>query len=333
MGNSKIGGACLAIVVIALAVNAQQPATPPKTAEGGSSPGVSAETTASPSAATSGQKVVLKVGSTQVTQSEIDEAVSHLSPKGKAMVATRGRQPIGEDYVKMILLSQRALDQHLDLTPAIRSQLELQRAQTLAQAEYQKMASEVQITEGEVSQYFGAHRSEFETVQVREFLIRKRPQGSEDPTQGLPLEDARSTAESIRKALLAGKDVEEVAETFATSISVMMIDKKPRTFRRGVMIPALEKATFDVPDSGVSEIVDTPQAFIVVKVLAHQRPELKEVAAETKSKLQQQKMDAEIDAMKKKVDVWMDEAYFKKPVPAASAGATQPSSSKPPSQQ
>jgi hypothetical protein len=44
-------------------------------------------------------------------------------------------------------------------------------------------------------------------------------------------------------------------------------------------------------------------------------------------------MDAEIDAMKKKVDVWMDEAYFKKPVPAASAGATQPSSSKPPSQQ
>jgi hypothetical protein len=142
---------------------------------------------------------------------------------------------------------------------------------TLAQAEYEKMASEVQITQEEMSQYFTAHRSEFETVQVQEFLIRKRPQAA-DPKQGLTLEEARSTAESIRKALLSGKDVEEVAKTFATSISVMLVDQRPRTFRRADMKPALEKATFDVPDGGVSDIVDTPQALIVVKVLAHHRP-------------------------------------------------------------
>jgi hypothetical protein len=332
MGNRNIGGGCLAIIAFALAVSAQQPAAPAKTAESGSSLAASGETTVTPSPA-AGQKVVLRVGSTQVTESEIDKVVSHLGAKAKAIVSTQGRRPIGEDYIKMILLSQRALDEHLDLTPAIRFQLELQRAQTLAQAEYQKMASEVQVTEEEVSQYFSGHRSEFETVQVREFLIRKRPQGSEDPKQGLPLEEARSTAESIRKALLAGKDVEKVAETFATSISVMLVDKKPRTLRRAEMKPALEKATFDVPDGGVSEIVDTPQAFIVFKVLAHQRPELNEVAAEIKNKLQQQKLDVEIDAMQKKAGFWMDEEYFKGPVPAASAGATQPSSSKPPSRQ
>jgi parvulin-like peptidyl-prolyl isomerase len=93
------------------------------------------------------------------------------------------------------------------------------------------------------------------------------------------------------------------------------------------MKAALEKATFDVPDGGVSEIVDTAQALIVVKVLAHHRPEVTEVTAEIKNKLQQQKLDAEIDTMKRKAGVWMDEDYFKQPVATSSAG--QPASSEP----
>jgi parvulin-like peptidyl-prolyl isomerase len=315
MRNGKVWGTCLAIIVFVWGASAQQSATPPKTAEAGSSPAAKAETTATPPAGASAQKVVLRVGSTQVTEAEIDAVVSNLGPKAKAIVATQGRRPVGEEYLKMLLLSQRATDEHLDSSPAIRSQPELQRAQTLAQAEYQQMASEVQITEEDVSRYFTAQRSEFETVQVREFLIRKRPPGTEDPKQGLPIQEAKTTAESIRKALLAGTDVDEVAQTFATSISVMLIDRKPRTLRRSEMKPALEKASFDLPDGGVSEVVDTPEAFIVVKVLGHQRPELKEVAKEIESRLRQQRLDVEVDDLKKKAGVWMDEDYFKaKPV-------------------
>jgi hypothetical protein len=321
MENRKVWGICLAIIVFAWGASGQQTATPLKTeSKSASAPG------AQTAVADSAQKVVLRVGSAQITQSEIDALVSHLGVKEKAIVSTQGLRLVGEEYTKMLLLSQRGSEEHLDLTPDIRSQLELQRVKTLAQAEYEEMASEVQGTPEEISQYFTAHRSEFETVQVQEFLIRKRPPGTEDPKQGLTLEEARSTAESIRKALLSGKDVEEVAGTFATSISVVLVDQKPRTLRRADMKPALEKATFDVPVGGVSEIVDTPQALIVVKVLAHQRPELKEVAAEIKNKVQQQKLDAEIDTMKKKAGVWMDKDYFKQPVATSSAG--QPASSK-----
>ena len=325
MENRNLWRTSLVIIVLALGVSAQQSVAPPNASAGASSPAASAQTPAAASA----QKVVLKVGSDQLTQSEIDALIAKLDPKAKVVVATQGRRPVAEEYIRTFVLSQRALAEHLDASPDLRMQLELQRAQTLARAEYQKMASEVQITQEEVSQYFTAHRSEFETVQVREFLVRKRPQGSEDPKQGLILEEARSTAESIRNALLRGKDVEEVAETFATSISVMLVDQKPRTLRRADMKPALEKATFDLPDGGVSEVVDTPQAFIVLKVLGHLRPELKDVATEITNKLQQQKLDAEIDAMKKKTGVWMDEEYFKEPVAATSAEASKPTSSTP----
>jgi hypothetical protein len=230
----------------------------------------------------------------------------------------------------MLLLSRQALDEHLDSSPALRSQLEYLRDQTLAEAEYQKMASEVRASPEEVSQYFSAHREEFDSVQVREFLIRKRPPGSQDPKQGLPAEEAKSKAEAIRKALLAGTDIEKVAEDFATPTNtIMLIDPKPRAFRRAQMKPALAKATLQLKEGGVSEPVDTPQAFIVVKVFAHQHPELKEVAAEIETKLRQQKLDAEIDDLRKKARVWMDEDYFQgKPV-ATPASAAQPPASAP----
>ena len=332
MKNSKVARGVwvtwLAISVFALGASAQQPSTFPKTEERQPPPAVGDQT----SSAASGQNVVLRIGSSQVTQAEMDALISNLGVKAKAMVAKQGRGAVGDEYIKMILLSRRALDEHLDASPDLRLQLEVQRAETLAQAEYQKLTSEVKVTQEEVNGYYSTHQSEFETIQVRQFLIRKRPPGIEDPKQGLPIAEARTTAEAIRKALLAGTDVDQVAETYSTSISVMLVDGKPRTLRRAEMKPALEQATFVVPDGGVSEVVDMPQAFMVVKVLAHQRPELKDVAAEIEAKLQREKLDAEIDSMKKKADIWMDEAYFKETAPANSAGIMQPPSAKPHSQ-
>src|SRR5215469_1641030 len=154
MKNRKVWGICLAMIAFAGGAGGQQSATPPKTIEAKSS------SASSPTpAADSAQKVVLKVGSSQITESEIDTVVSHLGVKAKAIVSVQGLRPVAEDYTKMLLLSQRASDERLDLKPDIRFQLELQRVETLAQAEYDKMASEVQITQEEISQYFTAHRS------------------------------------------------------------------------------------------------------------------------------------------------------------------------------
>ena len=86
---------------------------------------------------------------------------------------------------------------------------------------------------------------------------------------------------------------------------------------------AQQSGTPPKPPEG--EPVDTDQALFVVKVLKHQHPELKEVATEIETKLRQQKLDAEIDDLKKRAGVWMDEDYFKgKPV------ATPPSATQPP---
>jgi len=150
--------------------------------------------------------------------------------------------------------------------------------------------------------------------------------------QGFPAEEAKANAEAIRKALLDGTDIDKVADDFATPTSaITLLDRKPRTLRRAEMQPALAKATFDVKDAGVSELVETSQAFMVVKVFGHQYPELKEVATEIETKLRQQKLDAEIDELRKKAGVWMDEDYFKTEPLAKRASGAQPRASALPS--
>lgn len=66
-------------------------------------------------------------------------------PLGASSSSDPGYATGRDEYVKTLMLSQRALQQHLDSSPALRFELQLQREQTLAQAEYQKMASDVSL--------------------------------------------------------------------------------------------------------------------------------------------------------------------------------------------
>jgi hypothetical protein len=332
MKSKNVWATCLAIIFLTgfwtSAALAQQSGTPPKPLEDGSSPSTSARAAETPGSAAPSRKVVLKVGTTQVTQSEVESLISELSPRTGQGATAEGRRHIGEAYVRMALLSQQALHDHLDSSPALRSRLELQRTKILAQAEYEKMRSEVKVSPDEVGQYYTAHQPEFDTIQVREFLIRKEPAGAEGAEARLTAENSKIQAESIRKALAARAEPEKVAADFAAH-NVTLIDPKPRTLRRGEMVPALEKATWELKDGEVSEPVDTPQAFLVVLVVSHGHHEQKEVTTEIEKKLQQQKLEAAFDDLRRKAGAWMDEDYFKGAAVATPASAAQPPASAP----
>jgi len=313
-----------AIIVLAMGVSAQQSALPSQPAEGRSH-----DASVQAPAPASAQKVVLRIGSTEVTQSEIDAIISQLNPKARMVIASEGRRPVADEFIKELLLSQKALEQHLDQAPDIRKELEMEREQILAQAEYQKIVSDNPVTDEDVNQYFATHKADFETVQFSEFLVRKRPADKDgsDPLQGLPLEQAKATAEKIRQELLSGKTVDQVAETYSKVSGVILLD--PRTSRRADMKPFLQNATFGLPAGGVSEVVDSAPALIVVKVLAHPDPELKDFSSEIRTKLQREKLDAEVETLRRKSGVWMDEDYFKAPVDSTSVSTNRPMLSKP----
>ncbi len=285
-------------------------------------PSTSSKAATTPASQTS-DKVVLKVGNQQVTQSDIDFLIQSLGPQAQQALAQEGRAPLGEQYALMLLLSQKAEQDHLDTSPEVRRQLAFQRQQALAQAEYQKLAESVTITPEEVNQYYTQHATDFDRAQVREFVIRKHTDTAPAGTPGLSAKDAQERADSIRKALAAGTDPKKVAAQFGGTSDVL-IDAEPRTVRRGQLIPQLDKAAFELKDGQVSDPLDTPQAVAFLQVVGHTHADLKDVSGDIENDIRQQKLQALVADLRGKASVWMDEEFFKPASPAPTAAPQTP---------
>lgn len=319
----------LLAILVGLVVSAQQPGTPTKSPEKTQSSLPAAGAAGNPSAPASSPKVVLKIGGTKITQSELESVVPMRASGSGLKLSPQGRRKVADGLVKMMALSQQAVNDHLDASPELRFKLELQRMETLERAELEKMRSQIQITPDDIHKYYADHPSEFDTVTLREFLVRKRTTGGDASSSGgLGAEEAKAKAESIRKQLAAGDSADNIADDFSGP-DVLLIDRKPRSFRRDQMTPELGKAVFEAKEGTVPEAVDTPDAVIVVDLLKHQAVEEKEAAPEIEKKLRQLKLDAQIDDLKKKVEVWMDDSYFKDAPGSAPVSTARPPGSDP----
>jgi parvulin-like peptidyl-prolyl isomerase len=223
----------------------------------------------------------------------------------------------------MLVLSQNALRNHLDSTPAFHQMLALRRRQLLATAEYQEITRQSVVTPEETSKYYAEHLSEFEEVRIHQVVIRKKPEAAKEGIPGLTAEEAKTRAEEIRKALSSSDDPKKVAEQFQVA-NVVRVDAEAYPVRRGTMRPDMEKAAFELKDGQVSEVFDLPQSLVFFKVASHKVRELKDVSSQIENTLRQQKVNAAVDALKKNAKVWLDDGYFPAPSQPGAPGAAKP---------
>jgi parvulin-like peptidyl-prolyl isomerase len=294
----------------------------------GRPPGGQAPAGPAASAATAGQssspdKIVLRVGEASATQGEIEGFIEGLPPEAQKTLAKQGRRPIADEFVLMLVLSQQALNHHLDSTPAFRQMLALQHRELLARTAYREIVQQAVVTPEEISKYFAAHQSDFAEAQIQEVVIRKKPEGAKEGTPGLTAEEAKTRAEEIRKALSSGDDPKKVAEKYQVP-NVVRVDPQPFSVHHGNMRADMEKAAFELKDGQVSEVFDVGQDLMFFKVVSHKAVDLRLVSSQIGNKLQQQKIKNAVDALKKDAKVWIDEGYFGAPSPAGAQGGVKP---------
>lgn len=302
-----------ALIISSTILAAALPALPcfAQTSPAAKSAGKPASQSTAAAAKSSPEKVVLKVGDTRVTQADVDYLIGSLSPQVRRAVATRGRKPVGDEYAMMVLLSQKAKNEHLDSSPEVQRKIALEKLQILAQEEYQKLASGIQVSPDEINAYYTTHKEDFpEEAQVREFVVRKKAEDAKADDPGLSATEAKTRLAEIQKAVEAGTDMAEVAKKFDVQNTVM-VNPKPVTVRKGEMIPALDKAAFDLQPNQFSAPVETTQAVVLFQLLSRQKPDLKTVTPQIEDNLRQQKLHATLDALKAKANIWMDPDYFK----------------------
>jgi peptidyl-prolyl cis-trans isomerase SurA len=77
---------------------------------------------------------------------------------------------------------------------------------------------------------------------------------------------ARAEAERIRQMALEGEDFEELARRFSQEPGAQESGGDLGWFRRGEMVAAFEEAAFNLPVNQISDVVETPFGFHVIKV-------------------------------------------------------------------
>jgi DNA-binding transcriptional ArsR family regulator len=311
--------------LLAGAGHAQEPISPSPATSSGSS-----TSTPVKKASPANERVILKVGNVQVTQADFESRIGDFETQGDAEKegsADKDRRSLGGDYASVLMLSQRAVVEHLDSSPEVSRQLAIDRIQILSDAEFASLLRQAQPTLEEISQYYSAHLSDYDEVRIRRLFIWKRGADSKN-TRGLSPRDARARADAILQASAAGRDTTKLTEGFKGSDDGMF-DAEPLTFPHGELPPQMEKVAFALKEGEWSQVEYTPDSIILVQLVKRGRRQLGEVSSLIEKRLQGQKMQAMLDDLKKNAGVWMDEQYFGTavaPVPGAQRPVSNPPS-------
>jgi parvulin-like peptidyl-prolyl isomerase len=288
--------------------------------------------TSTQNAAPPAGRVVLKVGDAQVTQADFESRIHDLEPQGDAeqegtKEQDKDRRRLGDDYASVLMLSQRAVADHLDSSPEVSRQLLIARMQVLSDAEFASLMSQAKPTTEEIDKYYSAHLSDYDRVHLRRLFIWKQRDNAKDAPV-LSSQAARASADKFRQAYSAGTNEQKVADDLRKS-GEGMFDPEPLTFPRGELSGQMEKVAFALKEGEWSEVQDTPASLLLIQLVKRDRQPLKEVSSTIENELQGKNMEARLVELKKKAGIWMDEQYFGTavaPVPGAKRSVSNPPS-------
>jgi peptidyl-prolyl cis-trans isomerase C len=190
-------------------------------------------------------------------------------------------QPIPEEQMKeirhqlgqVLLGARRGIAAGVDKQRKVELQIMLQQARLIASTyEQETLVASVKATPAEIEAYVKSHPEE--QVHARHILIAmKTPEtqpaalGNEgEKTEELTKPQARAKAEEVLKRVKAGEDFIALAKQYSTDPGSKESGGDLGWFGRGRMVPEFEKAAFALQPGQISEIVESPFGFHIIKV-------------------------------------------------------------------
>ncbi|MBZ5571162.1 MAG: peptidyl-prolyl cis-trans isomerase [Acidobacteriia bacterium] len=303
----------LLLASILTVVSQAQAPSPPTSAAAASAPAKSATP---PS-----EKVVIKVGNLQLTQSDFESLLATLEEQQGP--ADLSRRAIGENYASLLMLAQQAIANHLDSSPDVIRQLAIDRNQILSNAEFARLKNRAKPTAEEISAYYSAHGDDYDVVDLRRLFVWQNSTNSKDG-KGMSPPDAQALIAAVRQAFANGGD----AANLVQGKKDVLLDPQPIPFQRGELPGKLNEAAFGLQPGQWSVVEQTPDALVLIYVVKRYRRDLHEISPVIEKKLQSQKLRSQMEDLKKTSGLWLDEQYFGAATPA-STSSTLPNPSAP----
>ena len=175
---------------------------------------------------------------------------------------------IRQQFGQVLLSERKAIAAGVDKQRKTQLQIMLQQARLLASMyEEESLAKSVKASQPEIDEYMKAHPEE--QVHARHILISVKSADevkSPDAAEGLDKPQARAKAEEVLKRVKAGENFEALAKEYSTDPGSKESGGDLGWFGKGRMVPEFEKAAFALQPGQVSDIVESPFGFHIIKV-------------------------------------------------------------------
>lgn len=254
------------------------------------------------------EEIVARVNNDIITKSELDKAKSSSADDARQecadrctpeqlQVAIEDRQKFAlRDLIDQSLLSQRGKDMDMNVEPQVVKQLDeirqqnklkdlddLEKAVTSQGINWddfknniknhiltqevirREVGSHINITHDEEMKYYQDHLKEFvRPEEVALSAIEIKTEGKKESE----IPELKAKAENLRKRVNDGEDFGELAKRFSDGATAQQGGYLGQ-YKRGELSKELEDSVFKMKKNEMTEVIETKQGFLILKVLEH----------------------------------------------------------------
>jgi len=258
---------------------------------------------------------------TVITRAQFEKALNAVQPN---MPAARKKQ-FAENYVNVLLLSEKGHELGLDTGADFEEQMYLARIQLLAKMAVERIQkNSAQISENDIADYYKAHPGDFRTISFERLYVPKQKQVEtagqkpNDPDIQKKREeseaDMRQEAEKLRERAAAGEDFPKLQQEAYDAANYKVKAENTRVDNaRKNSIPAGDAAIFELKKGEVSPVLNEPTGFLVYKIEDKQDLPLANVREEIARSVIAEKTKKAIEELQSSIKTTFDESYFATP--------------------
>ncbi len=197
-------------------------------------------------------KILAKVGTTVITEADIDATIAALGQRGEAYNNPQGRKAILEQTINKNLLLCDAKKNLYEFDPKFKAELAKIKDEMLANFAIEKAISGVKVTDEEVKKFYDEHKGEFvkgESVNASHILVDSAEKASE-------------ILNSINGGEITFEDAARKHSSCPSSESGGLLGE----FTRGQMVPEFDKAVFEMEEGTITGPVQTQFGYHLIKL-------------------------------------------------------------------
>lgn len=267
---------------------------------------------------------------TVVTRAEFEQLVNAVAPT----IAPPARKQLATQYGTALVMVHKAHEMGLDQGPKFQELMRVARIGVLTKELSQSLQEEAShISDQQVETYYHNNETTFQEVDLQRIYIphskqmaesKDKPADEEAKRRQLESEEAmKKLAEGVRARAAAGEDLEKLQDEVVAAAELKGKPPSKLGKVRRTSLPPDQAQIFILKAGETSQLISTPNGYLVYKVGEKDTLPLEKVRDEILSTLKAQHIQDALQTIQQSATPELNEKYFAEE-PAAGPPATGP---------